>query len=570
MPLSRLALRAGGASRLGRLGRVVSLGLALAAPWAGCAAPRSPAAGVLRIGWAGSPDSLHPGLGVLAESYIIFSLVYDTLYEIDAAGAIVPGLVEAAEVSADGLEWRFRLRDGATFHDGIALSAADVVFSFELYRAHPEFPFLHGYTAAFDRVDAPDSRTVRLRLRRRLPNLESQLVYLFVLPEHVWSAHAGEDAAEFSNDQMVGSGPFRLVERQAGESIRLAANRHHAWAAPSIDEALFVTFGSLDALVQALRTGQVDLITEMPATAVRALSRRPGVTVVDGTPLAPRVADVLINQLPPALCPTGGACTGHPALRERAVRQALSLSTDRRELIDLILLGRGRPGVTLLPDGLSAWFNRDLTAPEFDLSASRRLLDAAGFVDTDDDGVREMPRGPAGEPGRPLVFRFFRPSDSAWAPRAAERLARTWAEIGVRVEPRAVDPSALAGLRSPAFDYDLILWSWESDPDPNLLLGTMTSSGIADGSNESGYSNPEYDALFAQQAASLDGVRRRELVWKLQEIAHRDVVYVIPFYPLSVEAFRGERFTGWRTDTGRLALEDRANLVTLRPRPGEP
>lgn len=524
-----------------------------------CAAPAPRAAGVVRIGWAGSPDSRNPAVGILSESYILYSLVYDSLFELDASGAVVPALAVSAEASTDGLEWRFVLRDGARFHDGVEVSAADVAFSFALYRDHPEFPFLHSYAAAFANVVASDRRTVTLRLRRPVPNLESQLVYLYILPAHVWAPHEAE-AAGFDNAAMVGSGPFRLREWRPGESLRLTANPRHPWAAPQIEEAVFVTFGSLDALVQALRTGQVDMISEMPLAAVPALARSPGVMVASGTPLAPRVADVLINQLPLDRCPPGGACSGHPALRDVVVRRALSLAADRRELIDVVLFGYGRPGVTLLPDGLGEWFHRELAVPPFDLAAARALLADAGYTDRDGDGVREAPGG------RPLRFRFFRPSDSPWAPRAAERLAKTWSEIGVRVEPRAVDPSALAALRAPAFDYDLILWSWESDPDPNLLLGAMVSDGVATGGNESGYVNPEYDVLYAEQAATMDPVRRRELVWRLQEIAWRDSVYVIPFYPLSVQAFRQDRFTGWRTDTGRLALEDRAALTALRRR----
>ena len=534
--------------------------VALVCLTASCAAPPPPAPGLLRIGWAGSPDSLNPGVGVLAESYILYSLVYDTLYEVDASGAIVPGLLVAAEASPDGLEWRLRLRRDGRFHDGVALTARDVAFSLRLYRDHREFPFLHSYTTAFAEIEALESDLVWLRLRRPVPNLAAQLVYLFVLPEHLWSAPAVSDAAEFPNDAMVGSGPFRLVERRAGETVRLAANREHPWAAPGLDEAIFVTFGSLDALVQALRTGQVDLITEMPAAATAALERVEGLQVARGTPLAPRVADVLINQVAPSRCPPGGACSGHPALREVAVRRALSLATDRSELIDIVLMGAGRPGVTLLPDGLREWFHPGLEPPRFDLAAARATLEEADYRDRDGDGVRE------GSDGRPLRFRFYRPSDSPWAPRAAERLRRTWAEVGVRVDPRAVDPNALASLRAPAFDYDLILWSWESDPDPNLLLGAMVSSGITDGSNESGYANPEYDALFDAQASTLDAATRRALVWRLQEIAWRDAVYVIPFYPLAVQAFRTDRFAGWRVDTGRVALEDRASLTALRRR----
>jgi len=100
----------------------------------------------LRIGWAGSPDTLNPGIGVLTESYTIWGMVYDAMYELNLDGSYSLELAESAEVSDDGLVWTYILRDGVTFHDGTPLTASDVVFSYNLYQNTEGFVFLPSYT----------------------------------------------------------------------------------------------------------------------------------------------------------------------------------------------------------------------------------------------------------------------------------------------------------------------------------------------------------------------------------------------------------------------------------------
>jgi peptide/nickel transport system substrate-binding protein len=342
--------------------------------------------------------------------------------------------------------------------------------------------------------------------------------------------------------------------------VRLRANRRHPLAPPKIDEVVFVSYGTGDALVQALRTGEVDAITELPVTATARLRLDPRVEVVSGAPLSPRTWDIKLDQRDPATCPAGGVCSGHPALRDLRVRKALAMATPKQEMIDVLQLGLATPGKTLIQACLGRWFNRDLVDFPYDLTAARRMLDEAGYVDRDGDGVREMPGG-----GRPLAFRFFFPSENPATPRAAELIARAWARIGVRIDRRALDSNALAAARAPAFDYDVILWSWTVDVDPAFLLSVMTSDAISQGANDTGWSDPEFDALFLKQAEEQDDAARVREIWRMQEIAHRDVVYIVPFYPDTAQAFRKGRFTGWRTDDPLLSLEDRSTLSFLAP-----
>ncbi|HUM67774.1 MAG TPA: ABC transporter substrate-binding protein [Chloroflexota bacterium] len=450
------------------------------------------------------------------------------------------------------------LRDGITFHDGEPLTASDVVFSYNLYSTQEDFPFLPVYTDYFASVEAPDEKTVVLTLTDPIPNIESQLVFLYVLPEHIWADVP--DAAEFENTAMIGSGPFKMKEYRQNEFVSLDAVKDHYLKGPQIDGAIFQTFDNPDALVQALKTGQVDMITEMPNTAVAALRNDTNVQVVTGPPLSPTVTDIILNVTEPENCPPDdGVCSGHPALLDRNVRLALAHATDKQNIIDVVLLGLGAPGLTLIPDSLGNFYNDQIQDYEFDIAKANQILDDAGYVDSNNDGVRETPDG------RDLIFRLNWPSDSVDAPRMAELLAGNWSQIGVRTEQQSLDPDALTSICCPAFDFDIILWGWGSDPDPSFLLSVMTTDEITTGTSETGYSNPEYDALYVQQATTLDDAQRIALIYQMQAIVHNDLPYIIPYYEQAVQAFRTDAFRGWLTDAGKVALEDPSSLLVIEP-----
>lgn len=519
---------------------------------------------VLRIGWPGYPDTLNPAAAFLSEAYVLFELTYDAMFDLQLDGTFAPSLAESYEVSKDGTVWTFHLHPNVMFHDGTPLTANDVVFSYKFYQAHEEFPYLNGYTAYFADVTAPDEQTVVLTLTQPIPNLESQLIFLYVLPEHIWSEHSEGDAAlEFQNMEMIGSGPFRMVESTQNEFVRLEAVKDHFLTPPKIDEVIFQTFANDDALVQAVQAGQVDMVTEIPVTTVPALRNTENIAVVTGPPFAPTIRDIFFNQIDPANCPPDdGVCSGHPALRDVQVRRALAHATDKQNIMDVAVLGQGTVGLSLIPDGMGVWYNNTLEDYAYDIAAANQLLDEGGYLDTDGDGTREMPGG-----GDPLIFRLQWPNDAPEAPRIAELLGQSWAQIGVKTEPQAMDPDALTSVCCPAFDYDVIIWSWGSDPDPGFLLSVATTAEIPTGTSETGYSNPEYDALFDEQGVTMDFEQRRQIVWQMQEILLRDVVYLAPYYNFAVQVYRTDRFQGWIVDAPKLSLEDVTSLVVVEPVP---
>lgn len=260
-------------------------------------------------------------------------------------------------------------------------------------------------------------------------------------------------------------------------------------------------------------------------------------------------------------CPAeGGVCSGHPALKDPAVRLALAHGVDKQQIMDVVQLGLAKPGLTLIPEGLGLFFNDQIIDHAFDIDLANQFLDAAGYFDADGDGVREMPGG-----DQSLTFRLNWPSIDVDARRIADLLAANWRQIGIETELAGLDYGVLLIRNYPEYDFDLMIGAWGAEPDPELLLSTMATESIPAALNQSGYSNPVYDDLYEQQARELDQEVRIDIVHQMQEIAHEDLPYIALFYPDWVQAFRTDRFKGWPTNTGRLSLENRASLEVIEP-----
>jgi len=137
---------------------------------------------VVRIGWKGGPDTLNPGMSFLSDAYTIFNLVYDTMYELQLDNTFRLSLAESVKRSTDGKIWTYKIRTGIQWHDGQALTAHDIAFTYNFYHTHPDFPYLPTYTQHFANVVAPDDSTLIITLDEPIPNMEAQLVFLYILP----------------------------------------------------------------------------------------------------------------------------------------------------------------------------------------------------------------------------------------------------------------------------------------------------------------------------------------------------------------------------------------------------
>ncbi len=545
--------------------RVVFVALfVLALVLAACKPGGESTAVIMRIGMGGAPDTLNPCAALLTEAFEVFELAYSSVYEHMLDGSYQLDLGESMTASEDMLTYTIKIKEGVQWSDGEPLTAEDVAFTYNLNKNHEDFPYQNSYAMQMESITALDEYTIEIKMLEVVPDIRYQLTFMYILPEHIWGpVEEAGTSLEFSNFPFIGSGAFNVVDYAQGEYVHFVKNPNWYGIEPKIDEVVFQTFENQEAMVQAIKTGDVDVITEMPLTAVASLEEAANVEVVTGTPFAPDITDIIINQVEPENCPPGdGLCTGHPALLDLEVRKALAFATNKQQLIDVVLLGLGTRGVTLIPDSLAPYFNTTIEDFPYDVAEANNLLDTAGYMDTTGDEIREMPDG-----SRDLTFRINWPSDSTIGDRIAQLLAEQWKQIGVKLELQALDPDTLSSICCPTFDYDILIWGWGSDPDPSFLLSTMITDEIPTGMSETGYSNPEFDQLYYEQSVTVDPEARKAIVWEMQEMVFEDVVYIIPFYAMQVQAYRSDRFENWPLDMPKLALEDINSLLLVSPVP---
>jgi peptide/nickel transport system substrate-binding protein len=494
-------------------------------------APEAEEPVTLRVGTTYIWDTANPTYGWYG--YTLRYLLYDTLVEEAGISNFVPGLAEGWEVSDDGLVWTFKIREGVSFHDGTPCTAEDVAWSLNwTLEYEPEtFSF---YLANFDEVVAPDNTTLQVTLSDPVGNMEYLLMYVWILPRSVWEGMTYDEIMEFEDlSAAIGTGPYKLVDWTEGEYLILEANEDYWEGAPNFDRVVWQEYATEDAMVQALLAGEIDVVDDVPRTAVTTLQGEANVEVaiMDSTV----IDELILNSHEDGTQPA--------SLNDPAMRLAIAHAIDKQQIVNVAFLGYADPATVVVPKSMGDWHNSDVADIPFDVDEGNRILDEAGYIDSDGDGIRED------LDGNPLEYRLYS-EDGATEARILEIISDGLAQIGISAPPTPMDEDSLIALY-PDFDFDLILWGWGLDPDPDFAMLIFTCDERAEGGwNDSGYCDEEFDELYVQQGITVDHEARRELIWKMQEKLFNDLPYIVLDYEKTVQAYRSDRATGFGLQAG--------------------
>lgn len=502
------------------------------------AAPASAADPVtLTVGLLQDVDSPNVTVGYTVAAYELWNLQYATLTDKAADDfATIPGLAESWEASADGLTFTYHLRDGLKWSDGEPLTAEDVVWTINTSRDQEWTN--HAATTANLTATVIDDRTLTIATSVPDPKLPTMDVY--IVPKHIWESHAGtvDDLAAYDALDGVGSGAFTLKERKANQEWTMVANPNYWKGAPAIDQVVFRVFSDGDAMVTALRSGEIDVAHLVPSQAFDDLKSEAGIVTVAGAQGG--FTELAMNGM------AGGLGDGHPALQDLNVRHAIAMAIDRKALFDRVVKGQGELIDTLGVSPDSVW-TPTLTAEQqlgYDPERANALLDEGGYLDADGNGVREMPGG-----GNELTFRYAERSDSVNGSAIRELIKGWLSEIGIGLDVSVYDDTQLGQI---IYDgtYDMFVWGWTPfvDPDPMLSYFTcdqLTTDAASPGYNDANWCSEEYDALYTQQNQELDRATRVDLVHQMITLFYTESTYVVLYHDADTQAYRTDRFTGW-------------------------
>lgn len=426
-----------------------------------------------------------------------------------------PYLAESWEVAEDGLSVTLMLVEGATFHDGEPITSADVAFSIETVKANHPFKTMF---APVTSVDTPDERTAVIQLEKPHPALllamSSQL--LPIIPEHVYGD--GQDVATHPRNSadVVGSGPFKLVEFTADQHIILERNEDFfIEGRPYLDRIVMRIIKDAAARTIALSNGEAQLsgFEESPQN-INRLKKADGVVATpDGYGAIGPITWLAFN-------------TQREPTSDPAVRRAIAHAVDRDFVNKAIMLGTSTPATTgIHPD--SPFHTDDVALYEADLDKANALLDEAGY-EKGDDGMRFS-----------LTIDYGWPGIKA----SAEYLKPQLKKIGIDVTVRASPDFPTWAQRISTWDFDMTwdtVFNW-GDP----VIGvhrTYQSTNIKEGviwSNTQQYANERVDELLDQAGVETDQEKRRELYAEFQSIVADDVpihyVNTVPYHTIASE-----------------------------------
>ncbi len=510
----------------------------------------------LRVGWPGFPDTLNPAYAFLTESYTMFDYIYSTLATESQSGEYVGLLAESWDVSDDGLVWTFKLRPNVCWHNGEPLTAEQVVWNLNAFIQNPDgWVTNSGYVAGFVEARVVDETTIEIETEYPISNMAYRVSFLYIVyPPDFEGFATPAELQNFTNFNAIGSGPFKLASLDKDQRIIiLETNGDYFDGHAKIDRVIYQTFDNSDAMIQALKVGDIDLIGEVPDSAFAAVSAFENVKAIS---LPGRsITELIINSAPADHDPKPNR---NPALEDPQVRLAIATAIDKQDLVDVVLQGNGTPGVTIIPPTLGGgfWFNSDIQDVKFDLDEANRILEEAGYV-KGSDGVRA-------KGNVRLEMRLQYASDQPNYPRTAGMIANWLAQIGIKATPESVDPDSLVVATNPNADYDLVIWGWGADPDPDFMLSVMTSSQYVEGGwSDSGYSNPEYDRLYLEQQKAIEPEERQKIVWKMQEMVFNDRPYIVLWYGNILQAYRSDHFTGFIESL--LGIDSFQSLMNVEP-----
>lgn len=535
-----------------RTSAVVAMALGGAAALASCA-PQTATRTVLRVGSTTDIDALNPFTLFSTQAYDVMQLVYDKLMEYDADLKVTPSLASGVETTDGGKTFTYTLRSGVKWQDGKDFTAEDVVFTYLMVRDNDYGTYGAYFKELTDITKVGDNQ---VRLSYSQPQTLEPGVILPIAPKHLWEGISKDDLPNYANEKPVGTGPFTFDSWEKGKVVTVTRNDSWWGTKPAAEKVTWTKFGSDDIVTQALRSGEIDIVPEVPPTIFTGLQN-----VAD---VAATAMDSFSFHMIGFNCSTAPNSKGNPLLRDEVVRQALACAVSRQQLVELALAGYGQPGVDLIPPAFGDFHFTPGPDAVLDNNPgkAKQLLDGAGYLDRNGDGIRES------KDGKPLDFRILAIADTAVDVKAAELFITAAKAVGVNLKLSTTDADSMGAtvFNTDGPDWDVMVWGWDSGLyDPSYLLGIATTDQIG-GNNDTFWSNPRYDELYKQQNTTIDRAARVKLVLEMQAIHYASCPYIVMWYQKKLAGTRTDTWTGWHAMNGGMTLNfSRANYLDVKP-----
>lgn len=490
------------------------------------ATPPEKPTGQLIIGFSQEPTVFNPHLLHIEVDEGIHFSIFDPLFGVDPDGKFFPQLaaevptVENGGISADGLTWKVKLRDGVKWHDGKPFTADDVKFTLELL---VDENFRSWRRTGHDLVrdlTVVSPTEITWRMEKPFAPYPSILAATFIVPKHGFENEADKNTAAFNNAP-VGTGPFKWVERVAGDHITLEANADYFGDGPYLERVIYKYIPDLTVLYTQFKTGDIDVaglqwITPDHYDEAKELEGKT-VLVVPGS----TVESFTFNM-------------ERPQFKDPAVRQALYHALDKATIIDALYYGLPAPTESYVPQQ-SFYFNADLPKHEFDLEKAKKLLDDAGWV-PGGDGIRA-------KDGVRLSFSNSTTAGNHIREQVQQFVQQSFKDIGVEMTISNLPPAVMWGEYWMMSQFDSVVVGLDfltgADPDTSdYFRSTSINAKGGAGQNNWQYASKEVDDLLTEGGQVFVPDERKKIYLKIQEVVRNDLPFLPMFQYATVRGYK--------------------------------
>lgn len=469
---------------------------------------------VIIVAQSADPKSLNPYGTTDTPAGRVSTQIFETLVNRDDSGTIIPGLAESWEI-VDDTTYVFHLRKGAKFHNGEEFKASDVAFSFQEISKSPHASSVYA-TIDFANSKVVDDYTFEMKMTKPFGPILNHLCHqvMAIVNEKAFT-EAGDAVAQ----NPVGTGPYKFVEWQAGDNIKLTRHDDYWGEKAKTKDVIFRCIPETSSRSIEVETGGVDVALGVQPSEIARLEGNPKVAVSRRE--APTTNFVALT-------------TTRPPLDNIKVRQAINMAINKQAIVDVVYQGTGK--VARGPMSPTIWaFNESLPVYPYDVEAAKALLAEAGFPDgfkttitTNEDQVRLD---------------------------ISEMVQAQLSPIGIEVEIVTMEWGAFIE-KVYAGTLDMFALGWTADTgDPDYALyASFHSSMRGEGGNMSYYENAEVDKLLDLGRSSTDEAVRKEAYAKAQAIIWEEVPCVFLQHAEDIDAHNANLKGFTITPSGRLLI----------------
>lgn len=523
------------------------------------ATPAGKYGGEIILSAASDPRSFNPILAKETSTTAVTGLIFEGLTRTSGITLKVePNLAEKWQVSADGLVWTFYLRREVRWSDGYRFTADDVVFTFHDLIFNPQIPNsskdIFTIEGKIFKVEKLDDFTVRFTLPVKFaPFLRSMSQE--ILPRHVLIKAVQEGKFNFtwgsdtSVQQLVCSGPYRLLKYLPGEKVILERNPYY-WkkssqgeSLPFIDRIIFLIVQSQDTALLKFQDGELDYYalrgTDFPL--LKPQERNSDFTIYE---MGPDFGSqfIVFNQNPER-----NPKSGKPYVEPKKLawftnlkfRQAVACAIDKKMMIAILMNGLGFSQDSSLSPSSGLFFNPQVMKYQYDLARARELLKEGGFIDRNHDGGLEDIYG------NRLEFNLYTNSGDNERLQIAAIVRRDLENLGIKVNFQALEFNNLVSKLVSTYDWDAIIIGLTGGIEPHFGKNVWASSGhlhMWHPRQQAPHTRWEkrVDEIFDTAVQEMNEQKRKMLYDEWQEIIARELPVIYTVLPEAIFAVRNK------------------------------